>query len=512
MKTLYNLNKTRVNIQEKNTYDLEIHNAIKNKIEYIQEIIRNTILSLHNNKKNEIFSNSEINICINSLQELYKKTQNTIDKNKGNLNLNIKNVDSVVETLQTIIDKLSLIISGFGTQCLEDLLFICFGSEYKSIKPGDKIVEHKYEIIKTYCHPISYKIINWKGQKHYNKEYVLNNYCENKITEESIIIENSNNIECFDIDNTAKSFYSKINGIRVVFQNEKAKKTLIVNCIVDDIILDFFSNEYIEFRKKNIFEKIPNGETIDKTIIERIINSLTLKEILVFGNNDIYKKQLTIQTDVNSIKCNKLENTIKRFLEMDMLLQRSMLINLLIYNKDDDINYITYLLYDLITVRNNEMLDSSEQKIIYDSFPFKIKTYFQDTMKMTVKYTQDMISKYDISKITLEQQIYLLKAPDNIKEKAMIKFKEIKGKTDDSSNKAKQYLEGLLKIPFGIFRQEPILNKIKEINKKYKNIENICKDVNSDKKENYTNIEILGNIEKIKLYIQKNFVPYTING
>lgn len=506
MKTLYNLNKTKVNIQEKNIYDLEIHNAIKSKVEYIQDIIRNTILSLHNNKKNEIFSNSEINICINSLQELYKKTQNIIIKNKVNLNLNIKNVDSVVETLQSIIDKLSLIISGFGTQNLEDLLFICFGSEFKSIKTGDKIIENKYEIIKTYCHPISYKIINWKGQKHYNKEYILNNYCENKITEDNIIIENSNNIECFDIDNTAKSFYSKINGIRVVFQNDKVKKTLIVNCMVDDIILDFFSNEYIDFRKKNILDKIPNGDTFDKTIIERIINSLTLKDILVYGNNDIYKKQLIIQSDVNSIKYNKLENTIKRFLEMDLLLQRNMLINLLIYNKDDDINYIAYLLYDLITVRNNEMLDSSEQKIIYDSFPFKIKTYFQDTMRTTVKYTQDIISKYDISKITLEQQIYLLKAPDNIKEKAMLKLKEIKGKSDDSSNKAKQYLEGLLKIPFGIFKQEPLLNKIKEINKKYKNIENTCKELNLDKKENYTNIEILGNIEKVKLYIRKNFI------
>jgi ATP-dependent Lon protease len=509
MKTLYNLNKTKVNIQEKNIYDLEIHDAIKSKIEYIQEIIRNTLLSLHNNKKNEIFSNSEINICINSLQELYKNTQKAIEKNRVNLNLNIKNVDTVVETLQTIIEKLSLIISGFGTQNIEDLLFICFGSDYKGIKFTDKIVEKKYELIKSYSHPISYKIINWKTQKHNNnnnKDYVLNNYCENKITEDNIIIENANNIECFDIDNTAKSFYSKINGIRVVFQNEKIKKTLIVYCIVDDIILDFFSNEYIEFRKKNIYEKIPNSETFDKTIIERITNSLTLKDILVCGNNDIYKKQLTIQSDVNSIKYNKLENTIKKFLEMELILQRNMLINLLIYNKDDDINYITYLLYDLITVRNNEMLDSNEQKIIYDSFPFKIKTYFQETMKMTVKYTQDMISKYDISKITLEQQIYLLKAPDSIKEKAMVKFKEIKGKTDDSSNKAKQYLEGLLKIPFGIFKQEPLLKKIKEINKIYKNIENTCKELNLDKKENYTNIEILGNIEKIKGFVQNSFI------
>ena len=40
------------------------------------------------------------------------------------------------------------------------------------------------------------------------------------------------------------------------------------------------------------------------------------------------------------------------------------------------------------------------------------------------------------------------------------KLKEIKSKPEDSGGKAKHYLEGLLKIPFGIYCTEPILNKI----------------------------------------------------
>ena len=35
----------------------------------------------------------------------------------------------------------------------------------------------------------------------------------------------------------------------------------------------------------------------------------------------------------------------------------------------------------------------------------------------------------------------------------MIKLKEVKAKSEDSGTKARQYLEGLLKIPFGIYRQ-----------------------------------------------------------
>ena len=47
-----------------------------------------------------------------------------------------------------------------------------------------------------------------------------------------------------------------------------------------------------------------------------------------------------------------------------------------------------------------------------------------------------------------------MKADKSVKERAMMKLKEVKSKSEDSGSKARQYLEGLLKIPFGIFRKE----------------------------------------------------------
>ena len=58
-----------------------------------------------------------------------------------------------------------------------------------------------------------------------------------------------------------------------------------------------------------------------------------------------------------------------------------------------------------------------------------------------------------------------MKTDDSVKEKAMVKLREVKSKSDDGGSKAKQYLDGLLKIPFGVFRKEPIMDvsyKIKE--------------------------------------------------
>ena len=80
-------------------------------------------------------------------------------------------------------------------------------------------------------------------------------------------------------------------------------------------------------------------------------------------------------------------------------------------------------------------------------------------MKNTIDYSNKLLN-YDNNKIPLEQQICLLKVSDNIKEKAMIKLKEVKSKSDDTCSKARHYIDGLLKIPFNIYKNEPIMCKI----------------------------------------------------
>ena len=125
-------------------------------------------------------------------------------------------------------------------------------------------------------------------------------------------------------------------------------------------------------------------------------------------------------------------------------------------------------------------------------------------MKNTIKYTKSL-SSFDQSKIPIEQQICLLKAPDNVKEKAMIKLKEVKAKSEDSGSKARQYLEGLLKIPFGIYKKEQILeysqlnsNDINSIISSLKNDINIDFEI----KKTYSNLEI----KKFTEYFYKEII------
>jgi hypothetical protein len=468
---------------------------------YIQEIIRKTIISIKKNKMYEIFSNNDISLSINVLIELYEKTREIDIK----INENPNETEKIIENMQKIIDKLSMIICGFGTLCIDDLLFISFGSQFKNLKNNNKIINDKYELIKKYVYPIGYKIIHWKDKINYKfKQDIL---CCDKVTDNKMNIEEANMFECFDVEPSIKIFHQKIYGIRVIIQNEVLKKTLIINGLVEDIQLECLNNKYIDKRKQLLTNYANSLTENEKEIMLRIINTLTFKDILIYGDMDIHKKVFGIMAEINAIKTNKLDLTIKRFLEYDINCQRDMLVNLLLYNKEDEIQYICYLLYDLISVNSNDNNDSKEQNMIYDSLPWKIKSYFKDAIKYTIKYTHDMTQKYDINKISLEQQIYLLKVDESIKEKAMAKLKEIKGKPDESNNKAKQYLEGLIKIPFGYYREEPILRKMKDINNTFTKIFNNNETlfpIDITKKEKYTSIEILKYIKQMNSTIFSN--------
>ena len=104
-----------------------------------------------------------------------------------------------------------------------------------------------------------------------------------------------------------------------------------------------------------------------------------------------------------------------------------------------------------------------------------------------------------------------MKANDNIKEKAMQKLKEIKSKSEDSSGKARQYLDGLLNIPFGVYKEEFVF-KIKYSNNiDYKNLisilnQNNVTDLSSylilDFDKNISNLEIINNTKNIKDYYE----------
>jgi len=477
---------------------------IQNKNIIIQDIIRNTILSISHNKAEEIFSNNDSILSISILTDLYERTTNIHD---NLFNMKTTPTDDIIVSLQKVIDKLSMVICGFGTNYIEDLLFISFGSEFKNTQQHNSMLQSKYDLIQQYVRPTGYKIVQWSKKK---KAHTHTNItCENKITEDNIDIENHNTLECFNIESGTESFTQNVYGLRIIMHNEKARKTLIITGVIEDMHIECISNDYISTRLEELNSLTIGRAPSEKELIQNIISTITLKDILIYGNDDIIKKMIILLTDVKSIKENKIEKTIQMFLEMDKYSQRNMLMNLLMFDNDNDIQYISYLLYEVLSVESADN-GKNDQRIIYNSLPWKIKTNFKEVIKETIQSANEMMNKYDINQISLEQQIYLMKADEKIKEKAILKLKEIKGKPDEMGLKAKQYIEGLLKIPFNIYREEPSLKQIKLINTWIIRIISIIKSLfpefNIVEKDTYTLLEIDNNIAFIRRFVRKNIL------
>ena len=482
------MNNDKSNKNEKQLKEYEIIMLVEKKKNFFNDVIQKTILSINKNKSLDILSITDVNTCINNLYNISEKIKGLTTITK----INPLNTDLLVNNLQIINNDLSSLLKNYGTDSLEDLLSICFGSNNFLINTEDEIF--KYEILKKFFHPTSYKVIK-RNEKEKEKDDD-----KNKITIEDSMIDNLENLNCGDIAFITKKFHQKVFGLKLFIYNNNLKKNLMVYGIVDDVVIHLLENNYVNNKMKLIKENLPDDEDFHNETFSRFLISLSIKDLLVYSHFELYNKFIGYLTQNKMLKQKNLSQTVKEFIISDLFTKRTIIMQLLINSDNYENKYIAYLLYDLLSNDSNGNVDTLEQTILFDSFPWPIKQYFRDAMKTTMQYTNNL-TNFDMNKIPIEQQICLMKTNDSVKEKAIIKLKEIKSKSDDSGSKARQYLEGLLKIPFEIYKKEPILCIMDEIRKKFKEFYKkyeIGNKINIPNKEFYTNIEIKLYITKIK--------------
>jgi endopeptidase La len=407
--------------------------------------------------------------------------------------------------MQEMNNDLSSILKIYGTDSLDDLLCICFGG---SVHLNYNNME-KFHLLKKYFHPINYAVIQ-------NDKYT-STACP---------------IYCYDVSVSSK-FHLKVYGIKVNIYNSYLKKTLCIVGILDDIIIEFLNNKYIEDFKNSIKKNTPDDEIFKTFTFDRYISCLELKDYLVYHDeNHIYEKYVGYVSKINFMKQKHIQHIIKEFISVELFEKRLILIQVLINSSNCGNQYLAYLLYDILSNDNNGSVDTQEQTILFDSFPWSIKQYFREAMKNTIQYTNEL-TDFDINKIPLEQQICLMNAPDSVKEKAISKLKEMKSKSEDSGSKAQSYLKGLLKIPFSVYRKEKILTIMDEIKSEFKEFvdkDGFFSSVQFTQKEKYTSLEVVkygkcyqeyfqeqllhnkmflvGEIRKINNYIKENNIKY----
>jgi ATP-dependent Lon protease len=493
-------------------------------IERLRDMIQKTILAQHQYKLVDILSTNDINLSIQYLEKIYRNFDSI---ETGLHSASNKTILELKYEIKLIMSEMSSIFRNYGTHSIGDLLEVTIGSDH--VKYATTPTMHvtavgtvgaatmsiewdhkKYEVLKMYFHPINFKILPWKNErKSATSDKLIQ---KNRIVEDFVIVEKSTNLDCFDLARTNKNFASRVFGIKVAVHNYVEQKTLIINGLVDNVLLDCISCEHVTNRVAHLWKNVPKDPEFMAESFTKYIKSLSLKDILVFSNDELYSRYLSNVSVIQLMKQKQTSQLVKEFINTDLFSQRSMLIQLLLKSNEHEYKYLSYLLYDMLSNEINPQVESNEQTALFNSLPWNMKLYFKDAMKQTVSYT-NAISKYDAGNIPLEQQICLLKTTDAVKEKAMVKLREIKSKSDDTTTKARQYLDGLLKIPFGAFAREKILDEIAVVKEVYLQMQMryrtiFCEDVDDEeekieKTEKITVLEIKNSCIKINNRIEE---------
>ena len=109
--------------------DEGLYIMFEEKIISLQEIVKKTILSSCRYKLMNVLGANELNMCGQSLETIFTTLQSMINSIQKREKLD---ENTYIQKLQDITNDLSTIFKLYGTETIQDLIQICFGSEFIS--------------------------------------------------------------------------------------------------------------------------------------------------------------------------------------------------------------------------------------------------------------------------------------------------------------------------------------------------------------------------------------------
>lgn len=494
-------------------------------------ILRNYTIMDHNSNSISILEElDETKTLIDKIDNLFDTNDNTMSIVKKENNL--VDIDLNLYNLEELIFKNFYYISSSKFEDIEEL-FIEDNFTLKLSDKNDKI----YDFIKDYFCPICV----WSSKYHSDMKSSIKNIDskENKIMKISNIFENIfNKTQSIVISEDIKlssGMPSLLQNISNLFKNNKKKprdnsfdKIECVSILENDIIKilknkkslslyednngvllylnngdnylviqGYFKDDLLNIAKNNLYvkdklislKKVINYSVYDisKEFRSSYINNMNLRDIVVSHKTEIVSNITKDYKEFCSLKDKPLISIINEFLMTSKYRKVDILTYFLSDNKDN--MKIGYILYEVLKQKDSDNLSES----IYQSLHYNIRAKLDNTKKV-FEEDNKKLSKIDLNDIPYNKRIQLMKTTEEVKSKAMIKLKSIKSSIQGDS-KAQNWLDGILKIPFGVYRNNSIMNFknnfILKLNKKH-NINlvsdsDVNKFINSCKEEEIVN-------------------------
>ena len=126
---------------------------------------------------------------------------------------------------------------------------------------------------------------------------------KNRIVEDYMIVETSNNFDCFDLARTSRNFQKKVYGIKIALHSSEEKKTLILLGLVDDILLECVNQKHVVKKLESLYKNRPTDPDFQTKDFQRFLSSLTIKELLIYSEKELYQRFVGYINQINLIKC-----------------------------------------------------------------------------------------------------------------------------------------------------------------------------------------------------------------
>jgi ATP-dependent Lon protease len=268
-----------------------------------------------------------------------------------------------------------------------------------------------------------------------------------------------NNTIQFTKNNNSISLLEETNGLILYIKYNKYNIIAIQCIVLDDILRLLSATPFIQQKIKNIKSILSyDAFVIPKHFKDNYIKTQSLRDIIVVNKIELVEDIKKKFNDFKLLQLKPLIDLINEFLLSSKYRKIDILTLLLMSNIDDQ--KVAYILFDIFKMKDKKNIAIQ----IYNSLHYSIRELL-DITKNTIDKDDYQMTKILDSDISYERRISLMKVSDDIKAKAYEKLKMTKSNAQNDG-KAAAWLDGLLKIPFGIYNDNHIISfKKKFINK-----------------------------------------------
>ena len=375
--------------------------------------------------------------------------------------INLNNLSFYRVKINKINEDLVALYKKTGMMNISSITSLNFCLDVKDLDIKEKNI---VEFVDLVLNPTMYSIYDIKYKNIDKNEVTLYNSKENNSTPNMSI--DLNNI--MKLDSILFTKLKKKNSLIESTNGTRFYIAITINSQKFALVIDgYFKNDPLNISRYNgfIYEKqqalinLVDKLDIDKRFKYGYIEQISIRDLLMYNINELLINIKNAYDIVLNYKKKNISQIVKEFLSKSLEDQRDLITYFLLCDDENDFQYFAFLLYDMIMNESYLLKAQPLSDQIFNSIHWSIQKQFKNIIEKVDDYTKQLINVSD-DMISYEKRICLMKTSDNVKIKAMDKLKEINNKNSENCSKAQLYLDNLLKVPFGTYKNEEVLSKL----------------------------------------------------